>query len=51
MYAVASHALATDLGLAALEAVAQVFLWIALAAWLATSLGIAAPWLAGRAHR
>ena len=51
MYAVASHALATALGLAALEAVAQVFLWIALAAWLATSLGIAAPWLAGLARR
>jgi tellurite resistance protein TehA-like permease len=51
MYAVASHALVTALGLATLEAVAQVFLWIALAAWLATSLGIAAPWLAGRAHR
>ena len=51
MYSVASHALAAALGLAALEAVARVFLWVGLVAWLATSLGSAVPWPAGRARR
>jgi tellurite resistance protein TehA-like permease len=48
MYAAASHALAVVLGLAALEAVAWVFLWIALGAWLTTGVGVAASWLTGR---
>jgi hypothetical protein len=50
MYAAASHALAVVLGRPALDAVAWVFLWIALAAWLTTGAGVAA-WLAGRARR
>jgi hypothetical protein len=48
MSAVASHALAAALGLAALEAVARVFLWTALTAWLLTGLSIAVCWLADR---
>jgi tellurite resistance protein TehA-like permease len=51
MYAAASHTLAAVLGLAALEVVAWVFLWIALGAWLTTGVGMAASWLAGRSHR
>jgi tellurite resistance protein TehA-like permease len=51
MYGVASHTLAGALGLHALEAVARVFLWIALVAWLTSSLSIAGSWLAGRVHR
>ena len=46
MYAVASHALAAAFGLAALEALARVFVWIAVAAWLTTGLSVAVPWLA-----
>ena len=50
MYAGASHALAAA-GLAALDAVARLFLWIALAAWLATAVGVATSWLPGRLRR
>jgi tellurite resistance protein TehA-like permease len=48
MYAAASHALAVVSGLAALEAVAWAFLWIAQGAWLTTGVGIAAACLVGR---